>query len=302
MAHIHSAEPPRYHRAFAIGIALNVSYIITEIIFGLKSDSLALLADAGHNSSDVLSLLLSWGAVSLAQAKPSERRTYGFRRTTILASLFNAVLLLIAIGAVAWEAISRFSNSQPVAADTVIWVASVGVVINAATALLFIRGSRGDLNIKGAYLHMAADAGVSLGVVFAGIVMSMSSSGLPWIDPMISLVIVGVIAVGTWGLFRDSINLALDAVPKEIDLNVVREYLCGLPEVSSVHDLHIWAMSTTETALTAHLIVPNANIVDSLLAQIGRELHDKFGIEHATLQVERDDVSSTCKLKSNESV
>lgn len=295
-------KPLRYHRAFAIGIVLNVTYIVTEVIFGLKADSLALLADAGHNSSDVLSLLLSWGAASLAQVKTSQRRTYGFRRTTILASLFNAILLLIAIGAVAWEAVSRFSNPRPVTANIVIWVASYGVVVNAATALLFIRGYKDDLNIKGAFLHMAADAGVSLGVVLAGVVMSMSVGGLPWIDPMVSLGIVAVIAVGTWGLLRDSVNLAVDAVPKEIDPIIVKEYLSALPEVTSVHDLHIWAMSTTETALTAHLVVPNANIVDALLAQIGKELHDKFGIEHATLQVERGDSLHPCGLDSAESV
>ena len=302
IAHNHTHNTMNVHSAFAVGIALNTAYIMIEVIYGLKADSLALLADAGHNTSDVLSLLVAWGATSMAQKKPTQHRTYGFRRTTILASLVNAIILLIAIGAVAWEAIQRISHPQPVVAGVMIWVASVGVLINAGTALLFLKGRRQDLNIKGAFLHMAADAGVSGGVVLAGIVMILSSSTLLWIDSMVSLIIVAVIAIGTWGVLRDSVNLALDAVPKEIDPTKVREYLAQLPGVCAVHDLHIWAMSTTETALTVHLVIPTASIDDSFLGRIQQDLQNKFAIAHATLQVERGDSVHPCGLDSEERV
>ena len=242
MSHDHSHAPANYNKAFAIGIGLNVIYIIIEVIVGLTINSVALLADAGHNLSDVVSLLLAWGASYLTTLPPSKRRTYGLRKSSVLASLTNAIILLIAIGATAWEAVRRFSHPQAIPGGTVMWVAGVGVVVNTATALLFMKGRKGDINIKGAYLHMAADAGVSVGVVLAGLAISLT--GVLWIDPLVSLLIVLVIAIGTWGLLRDSVNLAMDAVPAGIDPAAVRRYLGEQPGVTEVHDLHIWAMST----------------------------------------------------------
>lgn len=290
--HGHSHESAGYGRAFAIGAALNLGFVAAEAGFGLVSGSLALVADAGHNLSDVLGLLLAWGASLLVRRRPTLRRTYGLRRTSILAALANAVLLLVAIGAIAWEALRRFGDPGPVAGGTVIGVALVGVAVNGVTALLFMRGQRDDLNLRGAFLHMAADAGVSLGVAIAGV--TILTTGWRWLDPLVSLAIVAVIFVGTWGLLRDSVNLALDAVPGEIDTDAVRRYLLNLPTVTDVHDLHIWAMSTTETALTAHLVLPGGHDGDALLARACRELHDRFGIEHSTLQVERGDPAFAC--------
>lgn len=290
--HGHSHESAGYGRAFAIGAALNLGFVAAEAGFGLVSGSLALVADAGHNLSDVLGLLLAWGASLLVRRRPTLRRTYGLRRTSILAALANAVLLLVAIGAIAWEALRRFGDPGPVAGGTVIGVALVGVAVNGVTALLFMRGQRDDLNLRGAFLHMAADAGVSLGVAIAGV--AILTTGWRWLDPLVSLAIVAVIFVGTWGLLRDSVNLALDAVPGEIDTDAVRRYLLNLPTVTDVHDLHIWAMSTTETALTAHLVLPGGHDGDALLARACRELHDRFGIEHSTLQVERGDPAFAC--------
>ena len=285
MVHTHEHEPPSHDRAFAIGVGLNLAFVVIEAVYGLRAHSLALVADAGHNFSDVLGLLLAWGAAVLARRRPTPRRTYGMRRSSVLAAMVNAVLLLIAVGAIAWEAIQRLVAPTPVAATTVIWVAAAGVVVNTATALLFMAGRKGDLNIKGAFLHMAADAGVSLGVVLAG--FAIAATGWLWLDPAISLTIVAVILVGTWGLLRDSVNLAMDAVPEGIDPAAVHAYLAGLPGVREVHDLHIWGMSTTDAALTAHLVRPDGDNEDALLARTGRELHERFGIEHATLQVER---------------
>ena len=283
--HGHSHAPANYNRAFAIGIALNVVYIIVEATYGIITDSLALLADAGHNLSDVLGLLLAWGADFLAQRKPTGRHTYGWRKSTTLAALTNAIILLVAMGGVAWEAVQRFSDPLPVAGKTIIIVAAIGVVINTATALLFLSGRKQDLNIRGAFLHMAADAGVSAGVVLAGVVIL--STGWLWIDPAVSLIITAIILAGTWGLLRDSFNLALDAVPAGIDPEAVKSYLSDLPGVKGVHDLHIWAMSTSETALTAHLLKPDAGDDDTLIEQAGRELHERFGIDHITIQWER---------------
>ena len=288
----HSHAPANYSRAFAIGVALNVGFVVVEAAFGFLSGSLALVADAGHNLSDVLGLLLAWGASILVRRRPTLRRTYGLRRSSILAALLNAVFLLLAIGAIGWEALARFAHPAPVAGGTVIWVALIGIVINGATALLFFSGRKGDLNIRGAFLHMAADAGVSLGVVIAGLAILLT--GWPWLDPAVSLAIVAIIFVGTWGLLRDSVNLALDAVPEGIDAAAVGDYLAALPGVAAVHDLHIWAMSTTETALTAHLVIPRAGDGDALLARASAELHDRFGIEHPTLQVERGDPAHPC--------
>ena len=299
MSHHHSNHSPSdYNRAFAIGVALNVIYIVVEATYGFLAGSLALLADAGHNLSDVLGLLLAWGANYLVQRKPTQRHTYGWRKSTILAALTNAIILLVAMGGIAWEAVRRFSDPSPVAGKTVIIVAAIGVVINTATALLFLSGRKTDLNIRGAFLHMAADAGVSAGVVLAGVVIL--ATGWPWIDPVVSLTITAIILVGTWGLLRDSFNLALDAVPAGIDPEAVKTYLSDLPGVTGVHDLHIWAMSTSETALTVHLVKPDARDDDTLIEQASRELHDRFGIEHITIQWERrpelDHCGSSCQI------
>jgi len=282
--HTHGDES--HGRAFAIGIGLNLVFVAVEAIYGIKAHSLALIADAGHNLSDVLGLVLAWGATVLARRLPTARRTYGMRRSSILAALANAVLLLVAIGAIAWEAVRRFSQPAPVSASVVIRVAIVGIVVNTVTALLFMAGRKSDLNIKGAFLHMAADAGVSAGVVLAG--MAIAATGWLWLDPAISLLIALVILIGTWGLLRDSVNLAMDAVPEGVDTATVQRYLAELPGIREVHDLHIWGLSTTEVALTAHLVKPDGKSVDALLADTCRELHERFGIEHATLQVERE--------------
>ena len=296
--HNHTHSHSDYNRAFAIGVALNVIYIVVEATYGFLAGSLALLADAGHNLSDVLGLLLAWGANYLVQRKPTERHTYGWRKSTILAALTNAIILLVAMGGIAWEAVRRFSDPSPVSGKTVIIVAAIGVVINTATALLFLSGRKTDLNIRGAFLHMAADAGVSAGVVLAGVVIL--ATGWPWIDPVVSLTITAIILVGTWGLLRDSFNLALDAVPAGIDPEAVKTYLSDLPGVTGVHDLHIWAMSTSETALTVHLVKPDAGDDDALIEQASRELHDRFGIEHITIQWERrpelDHCGSSCQI------
>ncbi|HEV2083595.1 MAG TPA: cation diffusion facilitator family transporter [Gemmatimonadales bacterium] len=286
MAHDHSHQSGSHGRAFAIGVALNLGFVAVEAVYGIRAHSLALVADAGHNMSDVLGLVLAWGATILARRIPTARHTYGMRRFSVLAAVANAVLLLIAIGAIAWEAVQRLSHPSPVSARIVIWVAVVGIVINTATALLFMAGRKSDLNIKGAFLHMVADAGVSAGVVLAG--LAIANTGWFWLDPAISLLIVIVILIGTWGLLRDSVNLAIDAVPEGVDLAIVQSYLTGLPGIVEVHDLHIWGLSTTEVALTVHLVKPDAKSEDALLADTCRELHDRFGIEHATLQVERE--------------
>lgn len=289
----HSHAPASFGRAFAIGILLNTAFVVIEGGFGFLANSLALVADAGHNLSDVLGLLIAWGASVLVKRQSTERRTYGMRRSSILAALVNAVFLLVAIGAIAWEAIKRFAEPAPVAGGTVIVVALIGVVINTATALMFLSGRKHDLNIKGAYLHMAADAGVSVGVVLAGIAILFT--GWLWLDPAVSLAIVAVIFIGTWGLLRDAVNLALDAVPENIDSTEVQKYLQSLAPVTDVHDLHIWAMSTTETALTVHLVVRNPQEVDdALLKRAVDDMHARFGIEHCTLQVESGDPSHPC--------
>jgi cobalt-zinc-cadmium efflux system protein len=295
MGHGHSHGGVSYGRAFAIGVALNLAFVAVEFVYGRLAHSLALVADAGHNLSDVLGLLMAWGAAALARRHPSPGRTYGMRRSAILAALANAVVLLVAVGAIAWEAVRRFDEPNPVVGSTVIWVALAGIAVNTATALLFASGRKGDLNIRGAFLHMAADAGVSLGVVVSGAVIIFT--GWQWLDPVVSLVIAAVIIAGTWGLLRDSVNLALDAVPEGIDEREVKDYLAGLPTCAEVHDLHIWGMSTTESALTAHLVMGRAVCDDAFLAQIARELHDRFGIEHATLQVENGNLAYPCSCR-----
>jgi cobalt-zinc-cadmium efflux system protein len=292
--HTHSHAPANYGAAFAIGVTLNLGFVIAEFFYGQASHSLALVADAGHNLGDVLSLLLAWGAMLLSKRLPSARRTYGFRRSSILASLVNAVVLLVTVGAVAWEAVKRLSTAAPVGEATVIWVAAIGILINGITAFMFLAGREHDLNIKGAFLHMAADAGVSLGVVVAGVVMLFTD--WYWLDPVVSLIVMTIILVSTWGLLRDSLNLALDAVPRGIQMPAVEHYLRALPGVTDVHDLHVWAMSTTEAALTAHLVMPAASRDDRLLCQICTELHSRFGIEHTTIQVEQGDPAYPCSL------
>lgn len=289
-----------YNRAFIIGLVLNGGFVILEAIFGLLTDSLALLADAGHNLSDVLGLLLAWGANLLAQRPPTQRFTYGLRRSSILAALVNAIALLLVMGGIAWEAINRFSHPTPVPGGTVIGVALVGIIINTITALMFLSGGKHDLNIRGAFLHMAADAMVSVGVVLAGI--AILTTGLLWFDPVVSLVIVIVVVVGTWQLFRDSLHLVLDAVPTGIEPQAIRTYLTELPGVTQVHDLHIWGMSASEAALTAHLVMPTGNSGDAFLKQLAQELHDQFGIEHTTIQIETGDPNQPCVLAPDDCV
>lgn len=293
MAHAHDHSPTNYGRAFAIGTALNIGFVVIEAAYGYLSGSLALIADAGHNASDVLGLLLAWGASALVQRRPTQRHTYGMRRASIMAALGNAMLLLVAVGGIAWEAIRRFGAPEAVTGSTIIWIAAVGVVINAVTAALFLSGRHADVNIRGAFLHMAADAGVSLGVVIGGFIIL--ATGWLWVDPAISLVVAAVILVSTWGLLRDSLNLALDAVPGGIDIAEVAGYLRSLADVREVHDLHIWPMSTTEAALTAHLVVGEPPRDNTLIAEACHGLHDCFGIEHATLQLELHTPVDVCR-------
>ena len=276
-------------------MTLNLAFVIVEAVYGRIADSIALIADAGHNLGDVLSLLLAWGAAILAQRQPTRSRTYGLRRASILAALANAAILLITLGGIAWEAIRRFGEPADTNARTVMLIAGIGIAVNGLTAYLFATG-HADLNIRGAFAHMMADAVISLGVVLAG--AAMLYTGWAWLDPAVSLVIAVVILVGTWGLLRDSVNLALDAVPAGIDSELVTDYLCGLPQVAGVHDLHVWGMSTTETALTAHLVIHEREgvIENKFLAETEHELHHRFGIEHVTLQLESgDEKSAACR-------
>jgi cobalt-zinc-cadmium efflux system protein len=281
-------------RAFAVGVALNLGFVVAEVAFGLWADSLALLADAGHNFSDVLGLVFAWGAAALAARRPSLRFTYGLRGSTILAALGNAMLLLLATGGIAWEAIRRLHEPAPVEGTMVIWVAAVGVVVNLGTALMFMRGGRNDLNVRAAFVHMAADAVVSVGVIVAGV--AILYTGWLWIDPAVSLAIAVVILAGTWGLLRESVQLALHAVPDRVDPAAVRSHLGTLPGVAEIHDLHIWGMSTTETALTVHLVMPGGHPGDDFLAAACHEMQARFGIGHATIQVETATGTAPCAL------
>lgn len=287
--HRHDHTPPKdFSGAFRLGILLNLVYVAIEGAFGLITGSLALLADAGHNLSDVLGLALAWGAALLAKRPSTLRRTFGLRRGTILAALLNALLLLIAVGGIAWEAIRRLlgdDHAHGLDGTTVIWVAGAGVVINALTALLFMRGQKEDLNVRGAFLHMAADALVSLGVVAAGLVIL--GTGWETIDPIISILIVVVITWSTWGLLRESFNLAVDAVPQGIDPEEVGAYLDRLDGITEYHHLHIWGMSTTEAAMTVHLVKPDPEGDDRMLRKICHDLAEEFGIDHVTVQWER---------------
>ncbi|HUZ90455.1 MAG TPA: cation diffusion facilitator family transporter [Methylocella sp.] len=290
--HGHAHAPKTFGFAFAIGAVLNLLLVLAEVGFGFLSNSLALISDGLHNFSDVLGLLLAWGGSWLATRRPSGSRTYGYRRASILAALGNAALLFIATGAIFIEAMRRFAEAPPVASGTVLWVAGTAIVINTATALVFLRGREHDLNIKSAFLHMAADAAVSLGVVIAALLIGWT--GWLWLDPAVSIVIAALILGSSWGLMREALNLALDAVPGGINRGAVESYLASLPDVSEVHDLHIWAMSTTETALTVHLVRPRAGVDDRFLADTARELEHRFSIHHATIQIETGD--EECRL------
>lgn len=300
--HVHSHSGPQgslghapesFGRAFAIGIGLNVVFVVVEAVYGLIANSVALLADAGHNFSDVLGLVIAWVASILVKRPPSERYTYGLAGSSILAAFFNAVFLLVAVGAIAWEAVLRLQHPQPVSGATVMIVAGVGIVINSATAWMFASGRKGDLNIRGAFLHMAADAAVSAGVVLAG--LAILYTGWLWLDPAVSLVIVGVIVWGTWSLLRDSLAMSLKAVPTAIDAAAVKRYLEKLSGVTAIHDLHIWPISTTDNALTVHMIMPAGHPGDEFLMQVSGELSKRFGIGHATVQIETSE-GTACRL------
>jgi cobalt-zinc-cadmium efflux system protein len=291
-SHGHDHGGSNYNRAFVISVALNTGFVVIEATYGIVANSLALIADAGHNLSDVLGLLLAWGASILVRRRPTSRRTYGLRRSSILAALLNAAFLLVVSGGIGWEAIQRFREPAPVAGGIVITVAAIGIVINTVSALMFLSGRKSDLNIRGAFLHLVADAAVSVGVVLAGI--AIIATGWLWFDPAVSLIVTVVIVAGTWGLLQESLNLITDAVPAGIEPLAVRTYLTELPGVAQVHDLHIWAMSTTETALTVHLVIPAGYPGDTFLARVVRELHDNFSIEHPTIQVEIGDPSYQC--------
>lgn len=293
--HAHGA-PTSHGRAFAISVFLNAGFVVVEAVFGVLSGSMALVADAGHNLSDVLGLVIAWGASALAARPPSAGFTYGFKSSSILAALANAALLLAALGAITVESVRRLLTPEPVMGGTVVAVALVGIVINTATALLFFRGRHSDINLRGAFLHMAGDAAVSAGVVVAG--LFIQRTGALWIDPVTSLVIVAVIAWGTWGLARDALKLGLAGVPPGIDASAVRGFLAGRSGVTAVHDLHIWPMSTTETALTAHLVMPGGYPGDPFLHELAHQLHHDFGIGHATVQVETAE-NANCALASD---
>jgi cobalt-zinc-cadmium efflux system protein len=288
----HDHAPASFNRAFAIGIGLNTVFVAIEAFYGWKVDSLALLADAGHNLSDVIGLALAWGGALAGRLRPDARHTYGWKRAGILAAFINAMLLLVAMGSLAWEAVHRLQSPEPIAGVTIMVVAGVGIVINTATALLFMRGRAGDLNIRGAFLHMAADALVSAGVVVAGGLAL--AYGWTWLDPVASLAIAAVIVAGTWGLFRQSLHLLFDGVPESVDLRAVQAMLEALPGVARVHDLHVWAMGTSEVALTAHLVMPEGQADDAFLRHATEQLHDRFEIEHVTLQVVRVPFTAGC--------
>jgi cobalt-zinc-cadmium efflux system protein len=287
--HHHAHAPESFDRAFAIGIALNLGFVVVEASYGAIAHSLGLLADAGHNFSDVFALVLAWAGSLLSRRGPSPRFTYGLGSSSILVALLNAIVLLLAVGAISWEAIGRLAAPPPVAGKTVIAVAAIGIAVNAASALLFASGSKHDINLKGAFLHLAADALVSAGVVIAGILILVT--GWFWIDPAISLVIAVVIVWSTWELLRDALAMSLAAVPPGIDAAAIRGYLEALPGVERIHDLHIWPVSTTETALTCHLVMPVAPAGDAFMAEVAHVVHHRFKVGHVTLQVERGEAA-----------
>jgi cobalt-zinc-cadmium efflux system protein len=286
--HGHAHSPPGSNLIFAAGTVLNLGFVAVEVWYGLKSSSLALLSDAAHNLSDVFALLIAWAAFQLGKSLPTKRRTYGLRRSSILAALANALVLLVVVGGIVWEAIGRFGQPEAVQGGTVMAVAAVGVAVNGITALMFMAGRKQDLNINGAFLHMAADAAVSLGVVLAGFGILMS--GWTWLDPAVGIAVGAIIIWSTWGLLWESLSLAMDAVPAGIDSGAVEAYLAALPGVATVHDLHIWGMSTTEVALTAHLVMPKPPADDRLLGVVCHELRERFRIGHVTIQIEHGDI------------
>ena len=290
--HDHGPAPANFNAAFGIGIALNIVFVAIEAFYGWKVNSLALLADAGHNLSDVIGLVLAWGGALAGRLQPDARHTYGWKRASILAAFVNALLLLVAMGSLAWEAAHRLQSPQAIEGVTIMVVAGIGIVVNGATALLFLRGSQHDLNIRGAFLHMAADALVSAGVVIAGGLALLY--GWSWLDPVVSLLIAALIVVGTWGLFRQSLHLLFDGVPESVDLHAVHALLAGMPGVTQVSDLHVWAMGTSETALTAHLVMPAGGGDDNFLRQATEALHASFEIRHVTLQVTCEAMGSGC--------
>ncbi len=285
--HDHSHHFDSHNRSFAIAVTLNLLFVVIEVVYGMVSGSLALLADAGHNLSDVMGLLMAWVASWLASRVATYSKTYGLKKTTILAALFNALILIAAVGGITWEATQRLTDPAEVAGLTVVVVAGIGVLINGATMMLFLKGQKGDINIRGAFLHMAADTVVSVGVVISGTILMFTN--LTWIDPVVSLVIAAVIFAGTWQLLKESVNLALDAVPKEIDPATVQKRLETLPGVLSAHHLHIWALSTTENALTVHLVKPEPEGDDQLIDDASAILAEEFNIQHTTIQWERGD-------------
>ena len=290
----HHHTPTDFGRAFRIGIALNLVFVAIEMSAGIFADSVALMADATHNLADVLALALAWGAAVLSRRVPTHRYTYGLKGTSILAALANAVLLLLITGGLAWEALQRLTHPPGVQAGLVIAIAALGVLINGATALLFMGGGKQDLNIRGAYLHMATDAAISLGVVVAG--AGMLAFGWNWLDPLVTLVLVTIIAAGTWSMLRDSVSLALQAVPSHIDPQAVRNFLASQDGVTEVHDMHIWGMSTSENALTTHLICPGGHPGDDFLHQLSEQVEARYGIHHATFQVELGNGDVSCPL------
>ncbi len=295
--HHHSHAPPSYDRAFAIAASANFAFVLAEVAFGLWANSVALVADAVHNLGDVLSLLLGWGAAWLSRRPPSVRRTYGWGRSSILASLINAVVLLVSVGGIAVEAMQRLFSPQEIASGTVMAVAAAGVVVNGGTALLFLRGREKDLNIRAQFLHLGGDAAISLGVVLAALVISLT--GLQWLDPLASLIVSALIIVSSWGLLRESVDLAIDAVPMPLRAQEVHDYLRAWPGVTEVHDLHIWALSTTDTALTAHLVFADET-PDRRLHDLTTALRQRFGIGHATVQIESDADAALCRLRPND--
>jgi cobalt-zinc-cadmium efflux system protein len=298
-AHAHAHAPVSFGKAFAIGITLNLGFVVIEALYGLISNSVSLLADAGHNLSDVLGLGVAWLASVLARRAPTARFTYGMRGSSILAALFNAVFLLVVIGGLSWEAIRRLGSPEPVAGKTMMVVAAIGILVNGVTAWLFASGRNEDINIKGAFLHMASDALVSAGVVAAGLLILLT--GWLIIDPLVSLIINGVIVWGTWGLLRDSVEMSMAAVPGQIDPGAVRNFLSARAGVTEVHDLHIWSMSTTENALTCHLVMPEGHPGDAFLHELARDLARRFKIIHTTVQIEVDP-QTACALAPDEVV
>lgn len=296
MAHNHNYSVDKYNTAIIIGIILNILFVAIELIYGLISNSVALIADAGHNFSDVISLVLALIASLLIKKRTSAKYTYGFKKGSILIAAFNSFLLLIALGGITWEAVHRFYNPVEVSGTTVIVVAFIGIIINGITAFLFVKGKEKDLNIKSAFLHMLTDALVSAGVVISGFLMLFFQ--LYWIDPLISLVIVALIFVGTWNLFKETIRRSIDAVPEKINITEVKDFLSRLSGVQSVHDLHIWSISTSQVALTVHLVMDNFSKDENFLTDINKQLHDKFEIEHTTIQIETLEQGNNCKLSA----